>query len=67
MWKWFSTVAEELVSSDSQNITTGYQATNDIGSILSDDMAVNDWWSLPSTFFEQMFKQLEVIQKVILS
>ena len=33
---------------------------------LSDDIAVDDGWSIPSTLFQKTVKQLEVIREVVL-
>ena len=33
--------------------------------ILSDDTVVHDEWSIPSTFFQQTVKQLEIIREVV--
>ena len=35
--------------------------------ILSDDISINNGWSIPATFLEQTVKQLEVIREVVLS
>ena len=32
---------------------------------LSDDIVVDDGWSIPSTLFQQFVKQLEVVRKVV--
>ena len=55
MEKQFHTVAEELFSSEYENIT-----------VTSHDV-VNNGWSILSWFPQQTVKKLEVIQEVILS
>ena len=56
-------VAKEIVSSETENITI----TNHKVAILSGDIAVNDGWSIPTTFPQQTVKQLEVTQNVVSS
>ena len=56
-------VAKEIASSETENITI----TNHKVAILSDDIVVNDGWSIPTTFPQQTVKQLEVTQNVVSS
>ena len=41
--------------------------TSHKAAILSDDIAVYDGWSIPSTFPQRTVKQLEIIQELLLS
>ena len=64
MWQWSNAVAKVLDSSESQNITTGYISHK--VAILLDDIADDDWWSVPATFLWKTLKLLEVIREVVL-
>lgn len=64
MWQWSNAVAKLLDSSESQNITTGYISHK--VAILLDDIADDDWWSVPATFLWKTLKLLEVIREVVL-
>lgn len=56
-------VAKEIVSSETENITI----TNHKVAILSGDIAVNDGWSIPTTFPQKTIEQLEFTQEVVSS
>ena len=56
-------MAEELASSESENITI----TSHKVALLSDDTVVHNARSIPSTFHKQTVKQIEVIQEEFLS
>ena len=68
MWKKNNTVAEELVSSESESITLLLLfITSHKVALLSYDIVADDGWNIPSTFPQQTVKQLEVIQEMFLS